>query len=184
MTHGGLRRGVCAAAGAGHRRGGQRPATVRYRPRGSGPGWPPLAARIPVTPGRFGAALPRSFTLSVLGPRILRKIGPGRTGPARAEGAPLKKTVEKVLTDKGPKGANRVSGSLTGDRSDTPEQAWHRAVARSGRLSGVIKRVDQYEPHVLQIVSSARCSRSCLSTRGSSLTAVPAHGTVLSTHVL
>ena len=42
-------------------------------------------------------------------------------GPARrAEGAPLKKTVEKVLTDKGPEGANRVNGSRAGDRSAPP----------------------------------------------------------------
>ena len=40
--------------GAGHRRGGQRPATVRYRARGSGPGCPPSAARVPDIPCRAG----------------------------------------------------------------------------------------------------------------------------------
>ena len=56
--------------------------------------------------------------------------------------------------------------SLTGDRSAVAEQAWHRAVPRSGRLSGMIKRVNRHEPHVLQIASSAWCSRSCPTSPG------------------
>ena len=44
--------------GAGHRRGGQRPATVRYRARGSGPGCPHLRRESPSPPGRHGAARP------------------------------------------------------------------------------------------------------------------------------
>jgi hypothetical protein len=62
--------------GAGHRRGGQRPATVRFRAKGSGPGCPATCGESPLHPGRYGAALLRSFTLSVLVPRILREIGP------------------------------------------------------------------------------------------------------------
>lgn len=68
-------------------------------------------------------------------------------------------------------GPNRASDSLTGDRSDIPEQAWHRATPRSGRLSGIIKRVNRYEPHVMQIDSSAWCSRSCLTSPGPRRTA-------------
>jgi hypothetical protein len=49
---------------------------MRYRARGSGPGCPPPAARVPTTPGRYGATLPRSFTLSVLVLRILREYRP------------------------------------------------------------------------------------------------------------
>jgi len=44
---------------------------------------PPPAARVPITPGRYGAALSRSFTLSVLGSRILRESRPGPVGLAR-----------------------------------------------------------------------------------------------------
>jgi hypothetical protein len=36
-----------------------------------------------------------------------------------------------------------------------PEQAWQRAAPRSERLSGMIKRVNRYKPHVLPIDSSA-----------------------------
>ncbi len=43
--------------GAGRRRGGQRPATVRYRARGSGPGYPVTCGESPQHPGRHSAAL-------------------------------------------------------------------------------------------------------------------------------
>jgi hypothetical protein len=42
--------GVRAAAGYRRLLGGLRPATVRYRARGSVPGCPPPAARVPITP--------------------------------------------------------------------------------------------------------------------------------------
>jgi hypothetical protein len=64
--------------GAGHRRGGQRPATVRYRARGVGQAAPPPAARVPTTPGCYGTALPGSFTPSVHVLRILRESRPAR----------------------------------------------------------------------------------------------------------
>jgi hypothetical protein len=46
----------------------------------------------------------------------------------------------------------RASDSLTGNRSDMPEQAWHRAAPRSGRLSGMIKRVNRYEPTCYRLI--------------------------------
>jgi hypothetical protein len=83
--------------GAGHRRGGQRPAPVRYRARGSGPGCPATCGESPhPPPGRHGVALPRSFTLCVLVLRIFVSLGLRRSA-WRAEGAPLM-IVKKVLT--------------------------------------------------------------------------------------
>jgi hypothetical protein len=52
-----------------------------------------------------------------------------------------------------------------------PEQAWQRAAPRSGHLSGMIKRVNRYEPHVLQIDSSAWRSRSFFTSPGPPRTA-------------
>jgi hypothetical protein len=52
-----------------------------------------------------------------------------------------------------------------------PEQAWHRGAPPSGRLSGMIKRVNRYESHVVQIDSSAWCSRSRLTSPGPRRTA-------------
>jgi hypothetical protein len=68
--------------GAGHRRGGQRPATVRYRARGSGPGCPPPAARVPTTPGRHGTA-PRLVHALRARPAHPRESRPAPVGLAR-----------------------------------------------------------------------------------------------------
>ena len=52
--------GVWLRRGAGHRRGGQRPATVRYRARGSGPGCPATCGESPhhPLPLQRGTSLP------------------------------------------------------------------------------------------------------------------------------
>jgi hypothetical protein len=71
MTHGALRRGArCGGVrGIG---GGQRPATVRYRARGSGPGCPATCGESPHHPPPLQRGILGSFTLSVLVARILR----------------------------------------------------------------------------------------------------------------
>jgi hypothetical protein len=79
-THGALRR-VRATAECGHRRGGQRPATVRHRARGSGPGCPTTCGESPITPGRHGAAPPDRSRFPCQAPHILRQTGlGGRSG--------------------------------------------------------------------------------------------------------
>ena len=75
--------------GAGHRRGGQRPATVRYRARGSGPGCPHLRRESPSAPDRHARRSQLVKRFSVYVPRILNEIGRGRQA-WRAGGAPLK----------------------------------------------------------------------------------------------
>jgi hypothetical protein len=51
---------------------------VRYRAREeAGQAAPPPTAGVPNIPCRYSAALPRSFTLSVLVPHVLREIGQG-----------------------------------------------------------------------------------------------------------
>jgi len=57
---------------------------------------PPPAARVPITPGRHGAALPGPVTLSVHVPRIFRKHRPGPVGLARRRCA--LEAVRKVVT--------------------------------------------------------------------------------------
>jgi hypothetical protein len=82
VIHGALRR-VLTAAGPGHRRGGQRPATVRYRARGSGPGCPATCGESPHHPWPSRRGTLRSFTFSVLVLRIHRESRPGPVGLAR-----------------------------------------------------------------------------------------------------
>jgi hypothetical protein len=62
----GLRRG------AGERCGGQRPAPVRFRARGGGPGCPATCGEAPRHPGHDRAALARSFNAPPCVPRTLR----------------------------------------------------------------------------------------------------------------
>ena len=47
-----------------------------------------------------------------------------------------------------------------------PEEARHSAARRSGRLSGMIKRVNDTNALLVQIDCSAWCSRSCRTSRG------------------
>jgi hypothetical protein len=97
VGHGALRR-VRLRRGAGQRRGGQRPAPVRYRAGGSGPGCPATCGESPHHPRLYGVAPPdRSTLLRACPSRILRESRPRPVG-WRAEGAPLKPLVEKVVT--------------------------------------------------------------------------------------
>ena len=72
----GARDSRCVTAGcvlrrdAGRRRGGQRPAPVRYRARGRRAAAPPPAARVPITPGRHGTTLPGSSNASPFTSRL------------------------------------------------------------------------------------------------------------------
>jgi hypothetical protein len=94
MTHGALRRGVLRRD-AWHRRGGQRPATMRSHARGSGPGCPATYGESPQHPLPLRrAALPRSFALSVL---ILRWSRRGPVGLARRRWA--LEEAEKLVAD-------------------------------------------------------------------------------------
>jgi hypothetical protein len=71
---------------------GQRPATVRYRARGSWPGCPPPAARLPITPRRVDAAIPQHIQrLSVHASRTLR------TRPEPVGAARRRRALEVVL---------------------------------------------------------------------------------------
>jgi len=63
----------------------------------------------------------------------------------------------------------RVLGRMIHEQADDqpcPQQGRHGAARRSGRLSGMIKRVTETSTRVLQIDSSAPCSRSHLTSRG------------------
>jgi hypothetical protein len=66
--------GCGAVPGIGAAGSGSRRCAIALEEAGQLP--PPPAARVPLTPGRCGAGLLRSFTLSVLVPRILREIDP------------------------------------------------------------------------------------------------------------
>jgi hypothetical protein len=63
VGHGALRR-VRLRRGAGQRRGGQRPAPVRYRARGSGPGCPATCGESPHHPRPLQRSTARPFNAS------------------------------------------------------------------------------------------------------------------------
>jgi hypothetical protein len=86
MTHGALRRGCVLRRGAGHRRVGQRPATMRYRARGSGPGCPATCGESPQHPWPLWRGTARSSRSSCLS---CASFGLSQSA-WRAEGAPLK----------------------------------------------------------------------------------------------
>jgi integrase-like protein len=82
--------------GAGHRRGGQRPATVRYRARGSGPSCPPTCGESPHHPPA-PKHTPRSFTLP-----CMSRASSTRPASASRPGAPkVRPWFRAVLTAAG-----------------------------------------------------------------------------------
>src|SRR5271157_2770645 len=92
-----VRNGGCVLRrGAGRRRGGQRPAPVRYRAGGSGPGCPATCGENPVTLSGQGAALPdRSAPLPCTS-RASSRPWLGLVGLARRRYA-LEAPVQKVV---------------------------------------------------------------------------------------
>jgi hypothetical protein len=119
--------GAYCGGGAGHRCGGQRPATGALpRKREQGQAAPPPAARVPGTLRCPVASLPQLVHALLHVPRILASHGLGRSA-WRAGGAPLK-PVEKVAAARGRGQADltthRYLCSLpTGSQNRTPENA-------------------------------------------------------------
>ena len=89
--------GVRPRHGAGHRRGGQRPATVRYRARGSGPGCPATCGESPPHPWPL-----RRGTPPLVHALRARPTHPSRDRPGGPVGLARRRcaleTVEKVVT--------------------------------------------------------------------------------------
>jgi hypothetical protein len=77
MTHGALRRGVCCGGVRGIGATGSGPRRCGIAREVAGQAARHLRRVPPNIPCRYSAALPRSFTLSVLVPRVLREIGQG-----------------------------------------------------------------------------------------------------------
>ena len=77
MTHGALRRGVCCGGVRGIGATGSGPRRCGIAREEAGQADPQPTAGVLNIPCRYIAALPRSFMLSVLVPRVLREIGQG-----------------------------------------------------------------------------------------------------------
>src|SRR5580692_8586645 len=146
MRYGGVR----GAAGAGRRRGGQRPATVRYRARGSGPGCPATCGENPYHHLAATALPPLIHALRAC-PRLLRESRPGTDGLARRRCA---------LDDREENPHSIGMAARYGGRRIAPAQALLRllgAVESRPDSAGSVVAVDPHSSATARTMSNPWC---------------------------